>query len=223
MVLFKNKYFSIICLILIVLMLLCITCASSIVYGEELENIQPIWESAPILAGHCNDDYTIQDSVANYCSFDSSLVYNYAKVVAYATDETGEKIQLQHQGNNGLSSTAVVNPNANGSVSVQFINKIPTTGTYKLSNDSKKLKNLDSNIKIEGNNTKVGEGKILYRSAPLSYTEMPAGGWNYIDIASTTLTFPAGRHVQIIVIYELKEPILIYHHVRIQYCFDTYE
>ena len=223
MFLFKNKYFPIICLILIVLMILCITCASSIVYGEELENIQPIWETVPMVAGHCDENYTILDNTANYCSFDSTLVYNYAKVSAYATDETGEEIKLQYQGNNDISSTAVANDNANGAVSVRFENVIPTTGTYSLSNDGMKLKNLDEHIKIAGNSTKVGNGKILYRSAPLSYTSMSDVAWSYIDIANTTITFSAGRHVQIVIIYELKETVLIHHHVRIQYCFDTYE
>lgn len=151
------------------------------------------------------------------------MVYNYAKVLAYATDETGEKIQLQHQGNNNLHSLLTANYNANGAVSVELKNIIPINGTYSLSNDGMKLGYLDEHIKIKRNNTKVGNGKILYRSAPLNYTSMSNVTWSYIDIANTTISFPAGRHVQIVVIYELKETVLVHHHVRIQYCFDTYE
>lgn len=97
--------------------------------------------------------------------------------------------------------TAPSTINANGNVTVNFTYLHDPRGTCVYYNDTKKLKNLCDDFRIPNCNTKVGKGKILYRST----TTNTFGNWSYTDLSNNvTLSF-SERHVQIAVIYELNE------------------
>ena len=97
--------------------------------------------------------------------------------------------------------------------------------------DTRKMKDLYDDLAISGDNTKVGYGKVMYRTGVVGgyYSS-----WNYVDLNSmldgnVSLTFAEGLAVQIVVIYEVKEDATSiwvshkYYHVRGIYQFMTSE
>ena len=96
-----------------------------------------------------------------------------------------------------------------------------------ISDDTRKLSELKGGLAIVGNDTEIGNGKILYRSSYESGAVW--GSWNCIDLTSNiTLTFTAPYN-QLAVIYELREknPSIwkpfdyYYHHLIAIYRFNV--
>ena len=172
------------------------------------------------VASHCSENYSILDNELNYCSSNSSVAYNYVEVIGHATDNYSTE-SLTHF--SSLGAAMASNRCSNGPVTITFSNLIPTTGPYRISNDTCKMKSLTSELSISGDNTKVGYGKIKVKTLKDDgYSNWTSWSYYNLEDASTlSLSFNVGYRVVIIVLYELKEPanLLVHHHVRVNYGF----
>jgi len=169
-------------------------------------------------ACHCKENYTIIDSVPNYCSNNKSVIYNKVQVIGYGDD--GDTVEeLTHYGT--LDGAKSADRNADGTVVLRFVDVIPRSGNYYLSNDSRKLSSLPDDIKVD-KGTKIGYGRVLVKEK--LDTSSSWGGWKDYDLSdfvSKTHTFEPGRRVVIVILYELKENIFVHHNIRIQYGFHV--
>lgn len=162
-------------------------------------------------------------------------IYNYfgeasSDKAAYVNQEIFAIIGTDSTGNYRLSPVNALNVDANinaeGNVTIQIRQVLSITPGLTLWDDSRKLKDLDDTLKIVNNNTTVGKGRVLYRTGTRGTASW--SGWNSIaieDIKETTsgsLSFSTGKKVELVVIYEMKESILYYFHVRGVYRFDIY-
>lgn len=153
---------------------------------------------------------------------------NEEKYGLYAVDSAGDEHRLEPH----YSLTDAHNLTGEGRVHL----RIETVGEFTSNDiarcsDTRKMKNLYSDLAISSDNTNVGYGKVMYRTGVVGgyYSS-----WNYVDLNSmldgnVSLTFAEGLAVQIVVIYEIKENATSiwvphnYYHVRGIYQFMTSE
>lgn len=148
---------------------------------------------------------------------------------AYCQDETGETIQLTPD--ESLNTFSSLNAEGSAAFWISSSGHIPSRTL--LSNDTKSLAYVNSYFHLtSGASPAIGTGIILYRSNTInSFTT-----WDgYYSISSFTsnsslrITFPAGRYVQVAMLYELDNYDTgwwifqqhIYYHVGGFYSFYT--
>ncbi len=171
-------------------------------FGDKV--IQPKWFTyQPRLGWTKNDNFSnlsFSDKEITY--YTGSGVHAFGGYVneecfsVIGTDVSGEVYRLVPV--NGLSEPN--NINSNGAVTIRFANLQAPRGTCVFYNDNDKLNSLTSAFHVNST-TKLGTGKILYRSTNGS----TFGNWSYTNLTdSKTLNFTE-HYVQIAVIYELNE------------------
>lgn len=179
------------------------------------------WPSCNQSLCECPDNYANYNEGLVYASGDPTVPINEEKFSLVATDSTGEEIKLNPHNDWDLH-TEELNANANGAASVTYKIIGDFSSNCERTNDSRKLKELTSPLYINSNEI-VGNGQVLYRTA----TGIGAtySGWihkklNRFDIMS----FPAGRFVQIVIIYEIKDTSgssNVYYNMKGIYTFRT--
>ena len=173
------------------------------------ESVQPRWfvYGAPIYYAYEDNysdlsltpkykDYNTNPSIAAEPAINSEIYF------LYATDSTGTEVKLKPVEGNNVNT----NQTAANNVKVKFKYEIELWTKLYFANDDRTLGNLDSNLYIPGSKIKVGKGKILYRTVSLSTTSFKGTDWNFIDLADgAELSFDTPEHIQISVIYEIRE------------------
>ena len=186
----------------------------------------------PIIAdAEDNYEYKSSEMVTQaYRTSAGSVIYpiNEEKYGLYAVDSVGDELRLEplYTLNQAHNLTGDGRVHLRISTVSQF-----TSSDIARCNDSRKMKDLYSDLALSGDSTKVGYGKVMYRTGVVGgyYSS-----WSYVDLNSmidnnVSLTFAEGLAVQIVVIYEIKEyatSIWVphkYYHVRGIYQFMTSE
>lgn len=152
---------------------------------------------------------------------------NEEKYGFFGIDDSNVEVRIQPVD----SLSAANNITADGDVTfhIRTVSQFPSSDYIYRNNDSRKLKDLYSDIRILNENTTVSYGKILYRTT----TGSTWGSWNFVNLndlldqSNVTLYFASGLKVQIVIIYEVKELAInifyphMYYHVRGIYRFNT--
>lgn len=170
------------------------------------DSIQPYWYiPASMIYYAAKDNYgdrTYEPTISAGVTLNSEIYY------VMATDTSDTTVKL-----NPASSEYdfTDNETAESHCGLIFRSVYPPPGSFKYANDTRSLKDLDSDLKIPGASTKVSTGKILYRSAPFNSTSSADfGTWKYIELQhEASLFFNEPQLVQVVIIYELK----LYHNI----------
>lgn len=179
-----------------------VSCENVISFAEY--NIQPAWLSFEPRIGWTKDKkFTIlsfaDQAITYYLGSGTHVFGGYVNEELFSVtgvDNSGSSYRLEPV--NGLDQPN--NINAVGSATISFNKLRDPRGTCVFSNDSSKLNSLTSGFYVNST-TKVGNGKILYRSS----NGTTFGAWSFVNLNDgATLSFTA-KYVQIAVIYELNE------------------
>lgn len=161
------------------------------------------WGAEPLW--YCDSNsYSPTSHSYKYCDYNTSVISNlpYYKVIATDNNGLGQSIELSQV--NTISSAQNYDTHTGVQVTFQSNNISYASGIY-LNGDEYILGALTSELMIFGSTTKVGTGKVLYRQGP-KVDSSSWGNWQYADLGTnTTISFPANKAVQIVMIYEVKE------------------
>lgn len=141
------------------------------------------------------------------------------------TDSSGTtRIEPVH----GLGAANNINAQSYATINISQFRTIESSYKCEVNDDTRKLKDLQADLKVENSDVQVYYGKALYRVATGAGQRW--GNWNYANLnvgvnqASTTITFNGPQCVQVVVIYEIREnPTLWfyqYYHIVGVYRFD---
>lgn len=130
---------------------------------------------------------------------------NEEKYGLFGIDSTNETHRLEP--NAYLYDPISTGANGYVHISISTVAQFPDPDYIARDNDTLKMKNMYSDLAISGDSTKVGYGKILYRTGQVGETW---GNWSYVDLepfidTNASLSFYGQQCVQIVVIYEVKE------------------
>ncbi len=152
---------------------------------------------------------------------------NEEKYGFFGIDDSNVEVRIQPV--DSLSTPNNITADGDVTFHIRTVSQFPSSDYIYRNNDSRKLKDLYSDIRILGETTTVSYGKILYRTT----TGSTWGSWNFVNLndlldqSNVTLHFNSGLKVQIVIIYEVKEKAInifyphMYYHVRGIYRFNT--
>jgi hypothetical protein len=191
-------------------------------------DITPMWYVEQPVLSDAYEDYEFKSNDRIYSFYDENYIEGFANndeiYGFFGVDTTEEEVRLLPVNDLGASN----NITAEGatSITVRTVSSLPYHTT--VNSDTIRLNQLDSSLYINSTQ-QVLLGMILYR------TKVSGGSWstwNYISVASmadtsVSLNFTAGKYVQLVIIYEVKEAAPHwyqphkYYHVRGVYHFLT--
>lgn len=174
-------------------------------------NVQPYsWVICgnPLLGnGTESYEYTNNDMVLqSYRTSASGVVYpiNEEKYGVFAVDSEDDEIRLVPI--YSLDQPQDLTGDKRVHLRFETVSQFTTSDIVRY-DDSRKMKDLCDKLKISNDTTKVGYGKVMYRTGKVGEYYST---WKYIDLAglidsNLSLTFASGLAVQIVVIYEVRE------------------
>jgi hypothetical protein len=197
-------------------------------FSEVSGLITPMWFTFEPILANAKENYEHIDFAETQKKYRGGTVIdrpiNEEKYGLFGVDATQTEVRLVPV--NSLSAGPNINANGGVSLSIKNVAEFPSPEYIVRWNDTRKLNELYGDIVVTGN------GKILYRTAPFNGSW---GAWSNADLNyhlvdyTRTLYFPSGCHVQIVVIYEVREQATwfmvphVFYHVRGIYRFSVYQ
>ena len=222
----SKKLFSINLLIIVLMVFSLFLIPQNTAEAETIgSDTRPILRWAQTGACDCNEDYSIRDTNIHYCSGSGNVVYNNVEVEIRGNDQFNSQV-LTHYPSLSIAEQPSSLQQTHGDVELTYTNLIPTSGRYKLYSDGRKLKNLTSELRINGSNDKVGKGQVLIRKRHSNGENWSA--WSHYNLSevnsySEARNFVIGDIVCIVIIYEIQESpnVFKFHHIRLNYAFQV--
>lgn len=186
----------------------------------------PLWFSYELVcdAGDDYSGYSRTEKPIYYPDGSIQFPINSEKFAIYATDQAGVEQKLSPV-DNLLSGN---NINAMGSVTLRIVELNTYAPTASNHNDIKLFNAIDNDIRPTNASGYVGYGKIIYRHVDRGQGEWSRSDWHHVNLADAiTLTIPANKHVQIVLIHEVEETgkwyqLNYFTELKGIYRFDTY-
>lgn len=118
-----------------------------------------------------------------------------------ATDSTGTEVRLKPIEENNRWNNS--NADTYAKVKIKYTYPLENRKRLSYSKDMLSLYDIRGDLNVPGVKTWVEYGKILWRSTTTGFFDGVT--WNYMDLQEAELSFVAPCHVQIALIYEIKE------------------